>query len=45
MEEKKYCSTCKWYASHEGVWCNGDSEYRADFRDLDDTCEKWESED
>lgn len=39
---KKYCSTCKWYAEHEGVCCNGSSEHRADFRCLDDTCEKWE---
>ena len=29
---KKYCSTCKYYA---------DSEHCADFRGLDDTCEKW----
>ena len=39
---KKYCCTCKWYAEFEGVCCNGDSEYRADFRCLDDTCEEWE---
>lgn len=38
----KYCCTCKWYAESEGVCCNGDSEHRADFRCLDDTCEKWE---
>lgn len=31
-EEKKYCCTCKWYAEFEGVCCNGDSEYRGDFR-------------
>lgn len=37
----KYCSTCKWYASFEGVCCNGDSNYCADFRCLDDTCEEW----
>ncbi len=40
---KKYCSTCKWYDTDEGVCCNGYSEYRADFRTLDDTCEKWEA--
>ena len=38
---KKYCSTCKYYAEYEGVCCNGDSEHCADFRGLDDTCEKW----
>lgn len=40
-EEKQYCCTCKHYAVYEGVCCNGDSEYRADFRCLDDSCEKW----
>lgn len=39
---KQYCCTCRWYAEYEGVCCNGDSENRADFRRLDDTCEKWE---
>lgn len=38
----KYCCACKWYALEEGVCCNGDSEYRADFRCLDDSCECWE---
>lgn len=38
---KKYCSTCKYYAEYEGVCCNGGSEHCADFRGLDDTCEKW----
>lgn len=33
--EKDYCCKCKWYALEEGVCCNGDSEYRADFRLLD----------
>lgn len=28
-------------AESEGVCCNGDSEHCADFRGLDDTCEKW----
>ncbi len=42
MEKKEYCCTCKWYAEYEGVCCNGDSEYRADFRCLDDSCECWE---
>ena len=26
----------------EGVGCNGESEHRADFRFLDDSCECWE---
>jgi hypothetical protein len=42
MEEKDYCCTCKWYATYEGVCCNGDSEHCADFRFLDDSCECWE---
>lgn len=41
MENKKYCCTCRHYTTFEGVCINGDSEYRADFRGLDDTCEKW----
>lgn len=40
--DKQYCSTCKRYALFEGVCCNGESEYCADFRCLDDTCDKWE---
>ena len=43
MKEKKYCCTCKWYAEFEGVCCNADSEWAADFRCLDDTCECWTS--
>lgn len=42
MENKKHCSTCRWHEPFNGVCCNGDSEHRADFRLLDDTCEKWE---
>lgn len=38
----KSCGTCAWYAEFEGVCCNGDSEYRADFRCLDDWCSEWE---
>ena len=38
MEEKKYCCTCKWYAEFEGVCCNADSKWTADFRCLDDSC-------
>lgn len=42
MKEKDYCCTCKWYATYEGVCCNGDSEHCAGFRCLDDSCECWE---
>ena len=38
---KKYCCTCKWYVEFEGVCTNGDSEFRSDFRCLDDTCDCW----
>ena len=40
---KKYCCTCKWYAEFDDVCCCGDSEFRADFRCLDDTCSCWSS--
>lgn len=40
--EKNYCCACKWYALEESVCCNGESEHRADFRCLDDSCECWE---
>ena len=43
MEEKDYCCTCKWYATYEGVCCNGDSEHCADFTDPECCCEFWES--
>ena len=38
----KRCATCRWYAEFEGVCCNGDSEYRADFTEPEDCCEEWE---
>ena len=38
----KCCATCRWYAEFEGVCCNGDSEYRADFTEPEDCCEEWE---
>lgn len=41
----KRCSTCRWYASFEGVCCNGASEWRGDFRDNDQGCEHWENSD
>ncbi len=40
--EREYCCSCKWYAKLGGVCCNGNSECCAEFRCLDDTCEKWE---
>ena len=41
----KRCATCRWYASFEGVCCNGDSEWGGDFRDNDQGCEHWENSD
>lgn len=38
----KCCATCRWYAEFEGVCCNGGSEWRGDFKNDDDGCEKWE---
>lgn len=42
FEDKQYCCTCKWYDTDNGTCFNGDSEHRADFRCLDDSCECWE---
>lgn len=39
------CKTCRWYATFEGVCCNGDSEHRADFMDMESRCEEWEEND
>lgn len=37
------CETCKWRSDDFTSACtNGDSEYRADFVDADDSCECWE---
>ena len=41
----KCCETCAWYEDFEGVCCNGDSEWRGDFRDNDQGCEHWENSD
>ena len=41
----KCCATCRWYAEFEGVCCNGDSEWRGDFRDNDQGCEHLENSD
>ena len=41
----KRCATCRWYAEFEGVCCNGDSEWRADFTEPEDCCECWEGRD
>ena len=38
----KTCSTCRWYASFEGVCFNGDSPHCADFIDADKVCEEWD---
>ena len=40
---KQYCCTCKWYAEFDGVCCNADSKWTADFRCLDDSCSEWTS--
>ena len=37
------CSTCKYYAKYEGVCCNGESSWRADFRSPGDTCPAYQS--
>ena len=42
-EADKLCGNCRWYAEFEGVCTNGESEYRADFRESGDTCPQWES--
>ena len=39
----KCCGTCAWYAEFEGVCCNADSKWTADFRCLDDSCSEWTS--
>lgn len=44
-DQPKTCPTCRWYAPFEGVCCNGDSAYRADFTGADDTCPEWEKKD
>ena len=41
-ETNRCCETCKWYEDFQGVCCNGDSEYRADFTDADFVCNEWE---
>ena len=42
MELNKTCATCAWYEDYQGVCFNGDSEYRADFTEPEDSCEFWE---
>ena len=41
----KCCATCAWYEDYQGVCCNGDSEWRGDFRDNGQGCEHWENSD
>lgn len=36
------CINCKWYDNFIGVCTCADSEWRADFRDDDNVCERWE---
>ena len=38
----KSCATCAWYEDFQGVCCNGDSPYCADFVNADQVCEFWE---
>ena len=35
------CATCEWYEDYQGVCCNGDSPYCADFTEPEDCCEEW----
>lgn len=44
MDDRQHCCICKWYAIFEGVCCNGGSEYCAEFRCFDDSCEEWQGE-
>lgn len=41
-DHKEYCCNCRWYDIDAGVCCNASSDYCADFRSLDDSCEEWE---
>lgn len=43
IKQEKCCGTCAWYAEFEGVCCNADSKWTADFRCLDDSCPEWTS--
>lgn len=45
MSNLKCCHTCKWYEEFFGVCCNGNSKYRADFRDENASCEEWAEDD
>ena len=38
--DRVLCSDCKWWASEEGVCCNADSDYCADF--WEEGCEHYE---
>ena len=42
LKQEKCCGTCKWYEEFDGVCCNADSKWTADFRCLDDWCSEWE---
>lgn len=40
---EKHCSICKWYSAFERTCCNTDSEYKDNFRCLNDSCKLWEN--
>lgn len=37
------CKNCKYYESFNGVCCNGDSPYCADFTDPESSCKEFEN--
>lgn len=39
MDEQ--CGNCKWYSEFDGVCCNPNSEYGAEFMDKDCWCESY----
>lgn len=42
VSKTRDCHTCNWYDVEYSICCNGESEHRADFRSVDDSCEKYE---
>lgn len=41
MNDKEICDNCKYYEPYNGVCCCYKSEWVADFRDEEDTCEEF----
>ncbi len=41
MIDKAICDNCKYYEPYNGVCCCYKSEWVADFRDEEDTCEEF----